>query len=200
MAGAKRTKKVTPKVTPKKGARKRPPRNWREVFLNELARTGNVSASAKKAKRSRKTVYQERDPRGKDKVGMETAQAFAEAWDEALEVAADLLELEGHRRAVDGWLEPKFYRGKRCGTVRKYSDTLLIFLLKGIRPDKYRENVNLNVNWRQAAKDAGIADPDAFYEEIVRQIRQRMDRPGAGDGVPGSPLSTSGTGERPPDA
>jgi hypothetical protein len=33
-----------------------------------------------------------------------------------------------------------FQGGKQVGTVRKYSDTLLMFLLKGIRPQKWRES------------------------------------------------------------
>jgi hypothetical protein len=34
-----------------------------------------------------------------------------------------------------------FYQGQMCATVRKYSDTLLIFLLKGRKPERYREQV-----------------------------------------------------------
>jgi hypothetical protein len=34
-----------------------------------------------------------------------------------------------------------FYQGQQFATVRKYSDTLLIFLLKGRKPERYRERV-----------------------------------------------------------
>jgi hypothetical protein len=34
-----------------------------------------------------------------------------------------------------------FYQGIQTATVRKYSDTLLIFLLKGRKPERYRERV-----------------------------------------------------------
>jgi hypothetical protein len=58
----------------------------------------------------------------------------------AKEMAADRLEEEAWRRAVDGVEEPVgFYRGEPGAYVRRYSDTLLIFLLKGLRPEKYRE-------------------------------------------------------------
>jgi hypothetical protein len=43
-------------------------------------------------------------------------------WDEALDIAADTLEDEGRKRAFDG------------------SDVLLMFLLKGLRPQKWRES------------------------------------------------------------
>jgi hypothetical protein len=58
----------------------------------------------------------------------------------AKEMAADRLEEEAWRRAVDGVDEPVgFYRGKPSAWVKRYSDTLLIFLLKALRPEKYRE-------------------------------------------------------------
>ncbi len=44
-----------------------------------------------------------------------------------------------HRRAFEGVEEPVFHQGKQCGTIRRYSDTLTIFLLKAHRPAKYRE-------------------------------------------------------------
>ena len=37
-----------------------------------------------------------------------------------------------------GW-----YRGVAGGTVRRYSDVLLIFLLKALRPERYRERVDV---------------------------------------------------------
>lgn len=79
---------------------------------------------------SRRGVYQHR----------EASTDFAEAWDDALEEACDLLEGEARRRAYEGTQEPVFYKGEECGRIRKYSDTLTIFLLKAHRPEKYREN------------------------------------------------------------
>lgn len=69
----------------------------------------------------------------------EYAEAFAAAKDEFVEV----LEVEARRRAADGTLEPVFFKGEQCGEIRKYSDTLMIFLLKANRPDKYRDEVRI---------------------------------------------------------
>ncbi len=66
-------------------------------------------------------------------------ESFAEDWQKALEIGADLLEDEAVRRAKDGVEEPVYQGGKLVGHVQKYSDTLLIFLLKGAKPEKYRE-------------------------------------------------------------
>jgi hypothetical protein len=51
----------------------------------------------------------------------------------------DQLEEEARRRAVDGVLKPVFQRGRQVGRIREYSDVLLVTLLKGKRPDTYRE-------------------------------------------------------------
>jgi hypothetical protein len=73
--------------------------------------------------------------------------------DEALDEGTDVLEDEVMRRARDGVDEPRFYEGEVCGYVRKYSDTLAIFLLKARRPekcgDKAEHNVsdNLTITW-----------------------------------------------------
>ncbi len=103
----------------------------KEAFLKALARLGNVSDACRKARVPRRTVYNWRDE----------DPAFAEAWNEALEVATDALEREARRRAVTGTLRPVYQGGKLVGRIREYSDTLLIFLLKGARPDKYADRV-----------------------------------------------------------
>jgi hypothetical protein len=64
----------------------------------------------------------------------------------------DMMEHEAHRRAVEGWVEPVFYRGELVAGedgkpvgVRRYSDTLLKFLLKHCNPKKFNPGVNVNV-------------------------------------------------------
>ncbi len=54
-----------------------------------------------------------------------------------------MLEAEARRRAVEGVRKPVYCRGEIVGTVKEYSDTLLIFLMKGARPEKYRDNVRV---------------------------------------------------------
>jgi len=68
---------------------------------------------------------------------------FSLAWEEAYEQGTDLLEKEAERRAIKGVKEPVFHQGRKIATVRKYSDVLLIFLLKGRRPGKFRDNVDI---------------------------------------------------------
>lgn len=113
---------------------KRAKHNWEDAFLDALAKTGNISKSAKAARISRKRVYELRD----------AAPDFAEAWNEALETAVDTLEAEAWRRAARGVRKPAgWYQGVPGGYIQEYSDTLLMFLLKGNRPEKYRDNLDI---------------------------------------------------------
>jgi len=97
-------------------------------FIELLSKFGNVTVVCEKLGRTREPFYnrREKDPE------------FAKAWDEAKEYAIDLLEEEARRRAYDGWDEPIYTRGMKVGSIRKYSDKLLMFLLNGNRPEKYQ--------------------------------------------------------------
>jgi hypothetical protein len=101
-------------------------------FLDSFLDTANVSRSCTVAGIHRQTHYD----------WMRDDPEYAVAFREAEEHAADLLEAEARRRAIEGVEEPAgWYQGKPGGTVTRYSDTLLIFLLKGARPEKYRERI-----------------------------------------------------------
>lgn len=106
-----------------------PPIDWPARFLAAFARTGNKTAAAKRARVSRDTVY----------ALIGESEEFARAVDAAREEAYDRLEQEAHRRAFTGTLEPVFYQGEKCGAIRRYSDTLLMFLLKADRPERFAE-------------------------------------------------------------
>ena len=66
-------------------------------------------------------------------------------FERAQEVAIQALEDEAVRRAYEGVERPVYQGGEKVGVIREYSDTLLIFLLKGARPQKYRERYDVVV-------------------------------------------------------
>ena len=101
----------------------------RTAFLSALAEYGNVTQAAKKAGVNRVYLY---EVKAEDK-------AFKKEWEKAARYGALRLEDEARRRAIEGWEEPVWHKGMECGTVRKYSDTLLIVLLKAHHPEKYAE-------------------------------------------------------------
>jgi len=106
------------KLTPKK----------KELFCETLVKTGgNVSAACDALNLAPVTAY---DHRKKD-------EAFAAAWDQAVERGTENLEQEAYRRAFEGTDEPHFYQDRVAGYVRRYSDVLLIFLLKARKRNLY---------------------------------------------------------------
>jgi hypothetical protein len=132
-AGGRKRAEILHNSTPIKGEAYKP-RVWMKAFITSLSLRGIVTQACETAKIERTTAYKAR----------ETDTTFAAAWDEAVEVAADALEAEAWRRAVDGVEKPVgFYQGAAGEYVQEYSDTLLIFLLKGVRPAKYRDNVKV---------------------------------------------------------
>ncbi len=68
-------------------------------------------------------------------------EAFAKAWDEAVEEGTDRMEDEAYRRAVQGTTKPVYQQGRKVGEVQEFSDTLMIFMLKGRRPEKFKDRV-----------------------------------------------------------
>jgi hypothetical protein len=66
---------------------------------------------------------------------------FAQAVEQALDMAADKLEAEARRRALEGVEEPVYQGGQLVGTKTVYSDSLLALLLKGRRKKVFAERV-----------------------------------------------------------
>lgn len=108
----------------------------KRTFLASLAQAGgNVTAASDESGINRRTAYLWRS----------NDAAFAAAWDDALNTGLDELEAEARRRAFDGVEEPVFYKGEVCGHIRRYSDSLIMFMLKAYRP-QFRDRVTIDVN------------------------------------------------------
>ena len=97
-------------------------------FLTVLARTGNITQSAKAVGYADTTYLRRLKKDNKD---------FAEAWEMAALAGADRLLDEAQRRALDGIEEHIYYKGEVVGTKLVYSDALLMFLVRGAHPTKY---------------------------------------------------------------
>lgn len=98
-----------------------------EAFLDVLASGLTVIDAAEAAGIPLRHIYKRR----------EADPAFKAQWAEAYMIGNNALEKAARRRGVDGWNEPVFHQGEVCGTVRKYSDSLLMFLMKARDPYKY---------------------------------------------------------------
>ena len=68
---------------------------------------------------------------------LEQDPAYQSAFTALRQEIFDELHDQAVQRAVQGWLEPVVYKGVTCGSVRRYSDRLLMFLLQLDMPEKY---------------------------------------------------------------
>lgn len=100
-------------------------------FIEILADTGSVREAAKAVHMSHQSCYRLRRSPG--------AEAFARAWDAAIEEASRRLIDVAFERAVMGVADPVFDKDGACIAVRRrYNDRLLMFLLRAHRPERYR--------------------------------------------------------------
>lgn len=109
------------------------------IFLEALSEWGNISDAALASGISRKAWYHRK---AKNKV-------FAKKWEQARALGGAALEDECRRRAGKGYLEPVFYKGQKCGVVRKYSDTLLIVMLKSIYPERFADRSKVTHDFKE---------------------------------------------------
>ena len=145
-------------MTPKKGRN-----SWKPLFLDTLRGTGNVRLAASNADVARQVAYRARD----------SSRQFRADWDEALEEARELLEAEARRRAAIGVDEPVYYKGQVVGQIRKYSDNLLMFLLKAHWPEKFREN--LSIDQRVSGRDGGPVKVQAKTQHVFQPSPEAWD-------------------------
>src|SRR5262249_13190324 len=117
---------------------------------------GTISAACRAAGINRDTHY---DWLARDR-------QYAKDFEEAGLVRVELLETEAHRRALVCTDKPVYQRGKLVGHIREFSDTLLIFLLKAERPEKYRE--------RCEARIKGADKPITFSLKLPRPPHVRL--------------------------
>lgn len=106
----------------------------KRAFLAAYAGLGAITKAAKVAGINRRSHQNWMDTEGPE------GEAYREAFDVAKSEACESLELEARRRALYGVPKNVYYLGKKIETIKEYSDTLLIFLMKGAMPTKYREN------------------------------------------------------------
>lgn len=146
-------------------------RHWtpalKTAFLTELGRLGTVTAAAEAVGVCRTHAYELRrsDPE------------FAEAFTEALEEAADRLEEEARRRAVEGVELPLMHGGKRVLdddghplTIRRHSDALLLALLKARRPLIFRDRLTPDGN----AQNGSAPDLTSLRERLAKALEDAV--------------------------
>lgn len=133
----------------------------KKQFLEAFSECANVTEACRRSDIHPSLVY----------IWRNRDQAFAKSWTVALERGTDALEDEAVRRAFEGRLEPVFYKGVECGAVRKFSDSLLMFLLRARRPERYREHFN-----REPEADSSLMSVLAAIDGTTRGLPSERDR------------------------
>ena len=145
-----------PKVTPE----------LQEQFFEALAELGNMSKAAEAVEVSSSTMFNyKRD-------NLEFKSRCREAM---LMYAESVLLAEVDRRAVEGVNKPVFYQGWKCGHIREFSDSLLMFRVKGLLTEYATERREvtganggpLEVNGRHLTDE----QLDARINELASQAR-----------------------------
>lgn len=147
----------------------------RKAFLDILSKTGQVAEAARAVGYTSTTFLHQL--RRED-------EEFAEQWDLATQAAGDFLKAEATRRAIEGVLEPVYYKGEIAGYNTKYSDTLLMFLIKQNDPS-FRDTGrggDVNVNFGVAimpmqAKNDGEWEQRAITMHDGQQLITLEDKP-----------------------
>lgn len=109
--------------------------------LEAITDLASVSAACKKCKIPRSTFY----------TWLEGDKDFRLRYKKALRLGTKALEDEAIRRAFVGVSKPIFQYGELVGYEKRYSDTLLMFMLKALAPNKYKERTLQE----QTGKDGG---------------------------------------------
>ncbi len=137
----------------------------KEVYLNELRRTGikkqarivaNVSPSCVERHRKRHPEFQQAE--------LDSLVSYCQK-----------IEEEINRRAIEGVSRPVYQGGKQVGSIREYSDALLIRLAKRHIPS-YRDSIKVDQDTNHSGAVAlGLADLSKLPREgrdLLRRLLQ----------------------------
>lgn len=135
----------------------------RNKFLEVLSETGHVTKAAQAVGYANTAYLHKIRREDKD---------FKEAWDLAVLAAGDKLLDEADRRAREGVIEDIYYKGQVVGHKYVYSDSLLMFLLRGIHPDKFGQGVGkgggIQLNFGVAVLPVQAQNEEAWEERAVQ--------------------------------
>ena len=96
---------------------------------------------------------------------------YVEAFAIAKELSIDKLEKTARKRAIDGVEEIVYQGGKEVGKQIKYSDTLLMFLLNGEKPQKYKQRHEMSGPNNGPIVTVGIDLSLVSTEDIAKELQ-----------------------------
>lgn len=180
--------------------------DWTPVFMEAMVRTGRIIHSCTTAGISRPVFYD----------AIKKNPELHKAVVQAKRLHAELAEVELARRAIEGTIRKKFdARGNpiidpetgQQYVEREYHDTLLIFLLKALKPEVYRERLDhttagkpLNEPQQKLTNEQLAELKEAILDKLVARLGSSLALPdrsedGHADGLSAGPEATAIDGE-----
>jgi hypothetical protein len=136
-----------------------------EAFLIAFAIDGSVTAAAKQCGVTRRLHY----------TWLVEDPTYRERYERAKEmykfIRLDMMQEMLWDRGFNGWREPIIHGGEVVDYKWKVSDTIAIFLAKSLDPDRYRENVAVNL--RQDNEERGSRFTQASPEAMAA-VNERL--------------------------
>lgn len=117
----------------------------RARFLGALAASGLICRAAELSGASYESLLRVR----------KADEEFEAEVQTALALYGESLQVEAHRRGVDGVEEPVYYKGKVVGHIKRYSDRMLELCLKAKVP-QFRERATVDHNVRGGVLVVGV--------------------------------------------
>ena len=145
---------IRPVLPKKKGGRV----SRKQAFLGAFVQCASVTRAAEAAGVCREMHYE----------WLETDAEYAAEFETTRDQAAQVLEDEAVRRAYQGTVKGIYYVGQLCGAQREYSDGMLQMLLKGMRPEKYRERVDHVVTKKNLRFKGSMTELLELYREMTK--------------------------------
>lgn len=125
-------------------------------FLGHFSALASVSRAAQKSKVARSTFYE----------WLKADKEFNDLYIVTCEQAVGALEDEAIRRAFEGTNKPVYQGGKKVGSIKEFSDTLMIVLLKARAPEKYKDRMYQEL----AGKNGGAIQSELKIVNITSAV------------------------------
>lgn len=97
---------------------------------------------------------------------------FAKDLEEARLIASQLIEDVAWKLSTEGEERTIYYRGEVCGYEKEIHGATLLFMLKNLRPDRYRDHSRVEVG---GDKDKPVViEHKGLSDETIAEIRRKL--------------------------
>ena len=138
------------------------------AFISALAETGIVSQAARRIGASLEALYKLRHRDG--------GEAFAAAWDTAVDRGIQRLEDGALARAIEGEERMVVSSGKLLGTEIRHNEALVMFFLRGRRADRYGPQVGAGHPTYERIRAEVLAEEAAKRDAEPSSIETLLDK------------------------